>query len=105
MQDVLKQREELCRKQNMTLQPCMFRMTHSEGRVTYYLSVNKVRYHFSRCVKLIDISTKLHQVLDLHYMHQCNQAYTFIQRCLGVATVHDKISPALSVLLMKCGKQ
>lgn len=106
MHDVLFQREKVCRQYNCTLQPCMFRIAPNEGHKCYYLSVNKIRYSFTRCVKLLDISVKLHQVFDLQYMHQCNQAYTFIQRCCyDIVTSHDKISPALSVLHMKSGKQ
>lgn len=105
MQEVLRQREATCFQHKTTLQPCMFKVASGDQQPTYYLSLNKIRYRFATCIKTLDISTKLHQVLDLQYMHQSSQAYTLIQKsCFGIDTVVDRVSPALSVLLEKCSK-
>mgnify|MGYP000336096836 CR=1 FL=1 len=104
MQKELERRKEECENRQTTLQPCMFQVQVSaEGQSTYFSSFNQVFYKFSKCVKILDISTKLHQVLDLKYAHQSNQAYMFVQRCcFNINTKYDKVSPALSVLSKKC---
>ena len=67
---------------------------------SYYVHFEHVSYHLPTALKAVDISFKIHAVLNLKYNLECIGTYLLLQRWYyNIHTVYDIISPSLAILL------
>ena len=90
-----------CIESGELLHPTVYRVpTRTPGTHIYYVSIDSLIYRFKTCLKAMDISFKLHYVLNLEYSHASKQAYLLLQHHFyEMPSKDDSLSPALSLLL------
>lgn len=86
----------------LPLQPQIFTIS---GTRNCYIKVDPIVYSVSSLIKAVDISMKLHMILNLQYSPECHGVYTFLQRHIyNIKTDHDRVSPSVSILLSEFGQ-
>ena len=89
-----------CAERGDLLYPRIYRIPNNNNTTDYSVSVDKICYRFSNVIKAIDISVKLHFVLNLQYNFASEQVYLMIQRhFFNLIHASDRVSPSLALLL------
>lgn len=98
MDSILEKRRKTYESRGLTAQPAIIEVR--SDKPLFYVRADQIVYSFDSALKPLDISFKMHFVLNLKYAHKLNQTYLFIQKFIfKLDTKYDKVSPALSVIL------
>lgn len=91
-------------KHGLTLRPQIYRITNTKD-TTYYVKFDNICWQFSNVMKVIDITFKTYQALNLTYQYENINPWTFIQQFVyKITTKYDIKTPCLSTLLKTLGQ-
>lgn len=96
--DIIRKQKN-CEETGLSAQPQIYYIVDQKQ---YYIKCYDISYKCNTILKAVDISLKLHMVLNLRYDPICFSTYTFLQKCIfKIDTEYDSVSPSLSVLMKK----
>ena len=88
------------KNKNLTLQPIIIVLMHSEEPVKFFVRVDATTYIQHTILAAVDLCFKIFHVFNLSYPRQSHNVWTFIQKQFyGITTKYDQPISAVSNLL------